>query len=303
MARRITPSQFNSMIRQAQQKQRQAVDNYNRAVRKARQAVDDYNREVRAHNQRVDHAIANYNAKVSAHNARVRADRQRRRNELVRLGRQAATPQYLTFRVSVETVQQSYTRLEQHAETTELDERFAPYLDLSEREAANSAGVMNALLGETPELSSAEPDAPESELTPVLNAISGDLGARWQGALYSLSPRNPDAARHFCTSAREIVALILDKKAPDADVATAIPNCERTPRGTPTRRAKIRFFLRRKGLDDSNLEDFVESDMENVVDLFQIFNDGTHGSAGKFTLVQLQAIRKRVEDGVLFLSQ
>ena len=30
MARRITPSQWNSMVRQAQQKQRQAIDKINR---------------------------------------------------------------------------------------------------------------------------------------------------------------------------------------------------------------------------------------------------------------------------------
>ena len=43
MVTRITPSQWNSMVRQAQQKQRQAVDKYNR--------------EVRAHNQNVNQAI------------------------------------------------------------------------------------------------------------------------------------------------------------------------------------------------------------------------------------------------------
>lgn len=288
MARRVTPSQFNSMMRQAQQKQRQAIDKYNREVReynrKLKQAVDQYNREARAHN------------------ARVRADRQRLQNEIARLNRLASTPRYVTFRVSVNAVQRAYERLEYAADAGSYDERYNELLDLSEREAANNAGLMNALAGDA-QPTEAAPNAAESPLTPILNAISADLGSRWQGALYSLSPQNPDAARHFCTSSREIITLILDAKAPDAAVASAIPNCERTQQGTPTRRAKIRYFLHRKGMDSDELESFVEADMENVIQLFHTFNEGTHGAAGKFDLSQLQAIRKRVEDGIIFLSR
>jgi hypothetical protein len=43
--------------------------------------------------------------------------------------------------------------------------------------------------------------------------------------------------------------------------------------------------------------------MENVVQLFHTFNEGTHGSAGKFDLPQLKAIRQRVEEGISFLSR
>ena len=54
------------MLRQAEQKQRQAVN--------------DYNRKVRAHNQKVHQAVDNYNREVRAYNARVRANRQRLNN-------------------------------------------------------------------------------------------------------------------------------------------------------------------------------------------------------------------------------
>ena len=81
-----------------------------------------------------------------------------------------------------------------------------------------------------------------------------------------------------------------------------LPGCERTQQGTPTRRAKIKFFLRQNGMLDGELEDFVEQDMENIVQLFQVFNEGTHGTAGKFDMQQLTAIKKRVEDGILFLA-
>ena len=96
---------------------------------------------------------------------------------------------------------------------------------------------------------------------------------------------------------------ILDIYAPDNEVLVALPNCDRTDRGTPTRRAKLGFFLKRKGLGVDVLEDFVEEDMENIVQLFHVFNEGTHGSAGTFQLTQLKSIRKRVEDGIFFLSR
>jgi hypothetical protein len=86
-------------------------------------------------------------------------------------------------------------------------------------------------------------------------------------------------------------------------VLSAMPNCDLTEKGNPTRRAKIRFFLLRKGLADESLEDFVERDMRNVVELFDVFNEGTHGSAGKFDIPQLRTLKRRVEDGIAFLHR
>ncbi|NIA72034.1 hypothetical protein HBA54_25875 [Pelagibius litoralis] len=289
MVRRVTRSQLNSMVRQAEQKHRQAVNKYNR--------------EARAHNQKVRQSIDKYNRDVRAYNSRVRADRQRLKNEIARLGRQQVTTRYVTFRTSVTAVQTAYDRLEHMADAGGLDERYNEVLDLSEREAANNAGLMNALLGDADSAGGLPPDSPESALTPVLRSISTELGDRWRGALFSLSPHNPDAARHFCTSVREIITSILEVKAPDGAVFETMPDCDRTQQGKPTRRAKIRYFLHLKGMKRDELEAFVESDMNNVVELFRTFNEGTHGSAGNFDLTQLQAIRKRVEDGIMFLSR
>ncbi|MFZ4440298.1 MAG: hypothetical protein ACOYOS_17880 [Syntrophales bacterium] len=136
-----------------------------------------------------------------------------------------------------------------------------------------------------------------------MRRISNDLDDRWRGAVFALNPRNPDAARHFCTSAREIMTQILETKAPDTVVIEAMPDCARTEQGKPTRRAKVKFFLHRKGMVAEALEEFVEQDMQNIVELFGIFNDGTHGSAGTFDMRTLSVIRKRVEEGIFFLSR
>ena len=131
--------------------------------------------------------------------------------------------------------------------------------------------------------------------------LSKDLDDRWKGALFSLNPANPDAARHFCTSAREIFTEIFDSKAKDADVFATFPTCEKTDRGNATRRVKIRYFLHKKGFRDNDVEDFIEKDMQNILDLFHILSTGTHGEAGKYTFEKLFAIKKRVEDGLIFL--
>ena len=111
-----------------------------------------------------------------------------------------------------------------------------------------------------------------------------DLVDRWAGALFSLSPRNPDAARHFCTSAREVLIAMIDHVAPDSRVVEANPECDRTDKGVPTRRAKVGFLLQRKGVDEEPIEDLVEEDLDNVLTLFRDFNNGPHGHAGRFSM-------------------
>ena len=81
-----------------------------------------------------------------------------------------------------------------------------------------------------------------------------------------------------------------------------LPNCDLTPQGKPTRRSKIRFLLHRIGISDDAVTDFVENDIDNVVQLFHTFNDETHGSSGRFTHSQLLSSRARVEDAVSFLA-
>lgn len=287
MVRRVSISQFNSMVRQAQQKQRQAIDKYNR--------------EVRACNQKVNQAINNYNREVRLHNARVRADRQRLRSEIQRLRLQTSTTRYVTFRASVDVLHSAHEQLEHVADRGAFGPEYNDILDLSEREAANSASLMNALLGNAREQEGEQRPGGESALTPLLKSVSVELADRWAGALFSLSPRNPDAARHFCTSAREIVTRLLDANAPDQKVIADMPGCSRTKDGKPTRRAKFHFVLNAKGMAQPQLEEFIEKDMNNVLELFSILNQGTHGSAGTYDLPQLKTIRTRVEDSILYM--
>lgn len=296
MPRKVTPAQFKNMVRQAEQKRRQAVSKYNSEVRKVNRAIGKYNRDAKQ-------AVNEYNREVRTHNSRVRTNRQRLKSELTKLSNQASRPQYVTYRTSVQSLHEAFVRVETKVEGGAWGDSGGALLDLSEGEAANSVEVLNALLVEPKEGVTDLPELQKTSVTHELSDISADLDQRWRGALFALDPSNPDAARHFCASSREIFSNVFEAEAPDETVLRALPSCSKTDKGRPTRRAKVQFFLHRKGLFDEDLEEFVERDLENVVELFAIFNAGTHGSAGKFDLPQLAAIKQRVEDAIRFLHQ
>jgi len=279
MVRRVTPDQLRSMIRQAEANRRRAISEYNRAVneynRKAKRAVDDYNRKVRAHN------------------AQVRANRQRLRAEIARLESRRSSTRYT---VSSQSLATAYYRVEEDANSGVWGERGEALVDLAGTEAFNSARVANALLGAV-----GEEEGEGTALTDELSSLSADLDSRWRGALYAISPRNPDAARHFCTSAREVILAMIDLKASDKVVLAAKPDCQ-TRNGQPLRREKIGYLLERYGASHDSLGDFVEQDINDVMDLFGEFNSATHGVAGKFDIPTLRSIKQRVEGSIRFLS-
>jgi len=289
MARKITPSQLRSQLRQAQSKQKRAVDKYNQ--------------EVRQHKRKVDKAVNQYNSEVRRHNARVRVNRRKIASELKKLRSGSTTVRYQTLRSSTLALNTQYENLELREQEFDDFHNGAYFLDLSEKENANSLEASNVL--ESDEASASEIDPSElvgSEITDELNSISTELDNRWRGALFSLNPSNPDAARHFCTSAREVFVQILEIRAPDDAVLARDPECEKTDGGIPTRKSKIKYILVNAGIVNDAAVDFVDEDVKNVLQLFRIFNDGTHGSSSRCDLNKLLAIKTRVESGIVYLS-
>lgn len=289
MAKRINISQLRSKLRQIESQRRQAIARYNQKVRKYNQSLCD----LRA-------AIDRYNREVRSYNARRRQHYQRLQTELTRLRSRTST-RHAEFRASVNHLHETYTRLERSASTRTLSSVENYFLDLSEREAANSLGVLNAL--DADQLPEEQAEFQRTAITDEVAVISEDLDARWRGALFALNPQNPEAARHFCTSAREIFVEILELKAPDDAVFAAMPNCQRTDRGNATRRSKMSYLFAQKGVGLAELADFANDDIGNVMELFELLNSATHGTAGRFNLPALGAIKRRVEDGLVFLSR
>ena len=288
MVRKISMSQFRSKLRQAQNKQKQAIAKYNR--------------DVKQHTQKVNRAINQYNSEVRRHNARVRANRQKIATELRRLQSNRTTIRYQTIQSSAVSLNTQYEQLDSREDEFVNVENGSRFLDLSEKENANSLEASNILESED---SPADIDPSlllKTEIGNILETMSPDLNNRWKGALFSLNTNNPDAARHFCTSAREVFIQILDINAPDDLVINLDSGCEKTEHGQPTRRAKIKYLLQKTGILSSAAVDFVDEDVKNVLSLFRVFNDGTHGSSGKFGIDKLMAIKTRVESGISYLS-
>ena len=290
MVRRVNLSQYRSKLQQAQSKQRQNIQKRNNAIQQ-------YNNKVRQNNTARKQAIDAYNRAARAHNARVRANRTRLQSALERLAQQTNTVRYTVLHKSVSTLSTKYKRLD-IADAN-------PFLsDLAEQEATNSVTVLNDLLDDDTDNSQADDDELKNSLIAnELAHISPDLDNRWHGAIYALNSENPDAARHFCTSTREIITEILDTKAPDENVFARFPDCPTTDKGTPTRRAKIHYCLDRNDSVNDELENFIDANIDNVVLLFNELNSGTHGPAGKYSLQQLVSIKIRVEDAIRFMCE
>ena len=297
MVTRINLSQLNSKLRQLESQQRQAINRYNQQVRQHNQRVTKYVRDVNA-------AISRYNQEVQAYNNRQRMNQQRLRTENARLQAQAST-RHVTFRESVVRVSSSYERLNQRSANIALTPQENYFIDLSEREAANTVGLFNALDNDRSEtqLDDESQDLQQTNIIDEIAIVSEELDSRWRGALFVLHPRNPEAARHFCTSVREIFTEVLELKAPDNAVFAALPECTRTPRGNATRRSKIAYLLSLKGINNSDLADFAGEDVDNVIELFDVLNGATHGASGRLDIMTLRQVKKRVEDGLFFICR
>lgn len=317
----MTPSQYNAWLRQQQQRRSDAVRRYNQEVdrvnrankaaaekyvrdvnreidrvnRHNQQVVNEHNRVARQRNQNAQAAVNKYNQAVRQHNAKVESNRQQLRQLISRLESRSTT-RYVEVRSSALDLNQQLERVERQAR---ISTGATNLFSLLEREAENSAEVANSFVSDAPE---APEGAQDTGILEYLAGFSQDLCDRWKGALFALNPSNPDAGRHFCTSVREIFNEILSRFADDEDVRQADANCELTQQGTPSRRAKIRYLLRKKGTDSPEMLGFVDKDIEDILQLFKVFNEATHGEAGRHGFAKLQNIRKRVDGGIMFLA-
>lgn len=270
-------SSFKSQMRQAQRKiERDMRSEINKATRKFE---NDMNRELRKYNSKVRH-----NQQVIT-------------RELNKLQSNTTTVRS-TYTISLGTMHQHYTTIGNIYDDSIVSPRQEQILELVEREQANSLITANAIQNDDFPSENTE----DVEIGNKLLNVSEDLNNRWRGAVFAMSPQNPDAARHFCTSAREIFTEFIELKAPDTQVFAYNPNCEKTDRGNATRREKIKYMMRNTDIHSSVI-DFAEADITNILELFHVLSDGTHGAAGRYEFQKLVQVKKRVEQGINFLCE
>ncbi len=276
----INMSRFKSQMKQAQHKMERQLNQIQRETERKMKSdlskvVNQYNRQIRRNQQKIQSEL-------------------RKLNNLTRIS--------TTYIVSVKQLNCSYNTVVENYNELNATERERKIFNYIESENANSLSVANAI--SSPE--SADDiniELQDNGIGEKLKKISMDLNNRWVGALFSLNSKNPDATRHFCTSTREIFTDIFDKYALDKDVFSVFPDCDKTDRGNATRKSKIKYFLHKKGIDIKNADKFIDEDIDNILELYHTLSDGTHGEAGRYSMLQLKLIKKRVEDGINFLCE
>lgn len=266
-----------------------------------RNIQNQYNREMRKVERKLNQEINNYNRAVRKYNTELRHNQSKIKSELAKLQRNSTVRVKSNYEISVISVNQSYNQLNQKYDFNG-EGQYTDLLQGIEEENANNLEVANVILNNE-ETDNEEYSLEDTLISNKLLNISEDLNNRWMGAIYALNPKNPDATRHFCTSTREIFIQIIDTKAQEEDVIKIFPNCEKTDNGSVTRRSKIKYLLYQKGVNDLDMEEFIHSDIENILSLLYELNGGTHGKSGKYTINQLKSIKKRAERGLNFLCE
>lgn len=275
---KFSASHFKSQIRQAQRKaERQLKNELNQASRKIER---DINREIR-----------NYNSKMQ-HNRQIVL------RELKKLQTHSTMTIRSSYTISLDAMQKHYVTIGNVYQNESLTPQQEYILNLIEQEQAN--GLITANVVENNDFPAENTD--DIEIGAKLQHVSDDLNNRWKGAVFAINPQNPDAARHFCTSAREIFTEFIELKAPDDAVFQYNPNCQKTNQGNATRREKIKYMMRNSNMDESVIS-FAESDITNILALFHVLSDGTHGPAGRYSYQNLLQVKKRVEQGIYFLCE
>lgn len=276
MPKTFNMSRINSQIRQVQrQAERQIKSETSKATRKLESDIN--------------HELRKYGSKV-------RSNKQVITREMNRL--RLSTAVHSSYTTSLRVMHELYQVVNNTYDESYVTPQQEHILELIEQEQANGLIMANVIQDDVV----LENNTSDMGIGNKLQMVSEDLNNRWQGAIFALNPNNPDAARHFCTSAREIFTDFIEMKAPDCDVFEYNPQCDKTERGNATRREKIRFMMKDMSFSDSVI-DFVEADITNILELFHILSDGTHGEAGRYKMSKLKQVKKRVEQGLIFLCE
>ena len=159
-------------------------------------------RESRRAQQQLKNSVNNYNRAVRQYNTNVRNYKNKIQRELNRLNANYSIESH--YYISTRLVHETYTKVIDLYGNGAVDERL---FNAIENENANNLELSNVVLNNE-EVENPDVNIDESNISLKLIKISEDLDSRWKGALFSLNPSNPEAARHFCTSTREILKVL-----------------------------------------------------------------------------------------------
>jgi len=115
-----------------------------------------------------------------------------------------------------------------------------------------------------------------------------------KGAEESFLSANPEKVRHTITSLRELLTQILHRFAPDDMVHEQLPEGKWYHEGKPTRRARLMVILTKKHGSDLLL-DFLDKDIDAALEMFELFQQGTHEIVSNISPAELKFILARAK--------
>ena len=119
------------------------------------------------------------------------------------------------------------------------------------------------------------------------------------GAEQSFLSKNPDRVRHTITSLRELITQILHTCAPDDDLKRKYTDSKYYHNGKPTRRTRIEYILSNK-YSNSSLADIIDKDIVAILEMFILFQEGTHKVVSSLSDDELKFVLKRT---ILLIEQ
>lgn len=139
--------------------------------------------------------------------------------------------------------------------------------------------------------------------TLLINIGSSDLVPMWQGAKAALnSIENPDYARQFTVSLRELFNHIIHRLSPDDEINNwSGGNKELFHNGKPTRRARLLYICR--SVNHDIFSDFVDKDIKAILAMIDVFHRGTHQVNISLTHKQLIVLQNRIKYAINFLIE
>lgn len=141
----------------------------------------------------------------------------------------------------------------------------------------------------------------ESLLEELLGELNVELIVPLYGARQSLKSTNPDRVRHFAASLRELFTHVLHTLSPDEKIRNWNNSPEYYDRGRPTRRARLLYICR--SLNHDPFSDFLEKDIDAVLEFLKLFQRGTHEIIPTYTNIQLKIMLVRMESTLRFLLE
>lgn len=179
--------------------------------------------------------------------------------------------------------------------------RRAPVVDLYVQTASAAIVSGEPHEGDAPDLVQDQMVLAEESLPTLLASLNPDLIPPYRGALDAVRGDSLDQVRHFSISVRELLSYVLRELSPDEAVRVWTSDPKDYHNGRPTRGARLRYIFRHVATGE--FQSFVEADIRQALDLFDLLQKGTHRLQAPIDPGQTRFLLRRVECLLLILLE